>query len=89
LYKLFKFDPNQRLTAEEAIKHPYLAGFYKESEIKYCEEYLDYDFTIEKKKDLTEDELRDAILSEIMLYYDIHHCEKYIKMRNKHKEEKL
>ena len=30
--KFFKFNPNYRLTAEEALNHPYLKQFHKEHE---------------------------------------------------------
>ena len=29
LYAIFKYDPSSRLTAQEALKHPYMYEFYE------------------------------------------------------------
>jgi serine/threonine protein kinase len=86
LNKLLKFNPSQRITAKEMIKHPFFTQLYKDSDIQYCYEYLAYDFDFENKEH-TENELKDLILSEVMLYYDMLHCENYINFRNLHRSE--
>jgi serine/threonine protein kinase len=44
LQKLLRFDPADRISAAEAIKHPYMASFYDESIVTTCPFKFDYGF---------------------------------------------
>ena len=70
--KLLTWDPADRLTASEAIKHPFLADIYDDPE-DYREIVQDkpinfFDFEFEQYT-LNQDILKELILDEIILYH--------------------
>jgi len=66
--KMLKFDPSDRITAEEALKHPYLREYH---------EYVDEDFPIKETKfdqsfednSLSLEELQNLVQDEIAYFH--------------------
>ena len=66
LAQLLTFDPDKRLTAEQALAHPYLTELRVEAEERVYEgSAVDFDF--EDVKGVTKDDMRELIVSEIIL----------------------
>uniref|UniRef100_A0A7S1PHS2 Protein kinase domain-containing protein n=1 Tax=Percolomonas cosmopolitus TaxID=63605 RepID=A0A7S1PHS2_9EUKA len=61
--KLLQFMPENRMTAEEALKHPYLKKFYKTSEEPTCEQVIKLYFNDNSK--YTVAQYRDKLYQEI------------------------
>lgn len=66
--KLLAFDPLERLTAGQALAHPWFALTRRIGEEKACRPLVDFDFDFEKF-DLTKSVAYDLIKDEICLYY--------------------
>ena len=66
LSSLLTFDPDKRLTAEQALAHPYLSELRVECEERVYEGSA-VDFGFEDVKGVTKDDMRELIISEIML----------------------
>lgn len=65
LDRCLKFDPDKRITAEEALNHPYLAAYYEEGDI--TKSIIEVDFSFEQIENITETELKILMLEEINL----------------------
>jgi mitogen-activated protein kinase 1/3 len=67
LSKLLVFNPHKRITAEEAIKHPFFKKFYDPKVLKsnLCAEPFDFDF---EKLTRTKENIRDLMFREIVHY---------------------
>ena len=46
---MLKYDPVERITAEEALKHPYFADVYDEDDCPVFEGSIDFTFENDKK----------------------------------------
>ena len=66
LAQLLTFDPDKRLTAEQALAHPYLSELRVECEERVYEGSA-VDFGFEDVKGVTKDDMRELIVSEILL----------------------
>lgn len=66
LSQLLTFDPDKRLTAEQALAHPYLSELRVESEERVYEGSA-VDFGFEDVKGVTKDDMRELIIGEILL----------------------
>ncbi|KAI0982139.1 hypothetical protein GJ496_007198 [Pomphorhynchus laevis] len=65
LEKLLTFNPSERITVEEALRHPYLSHYHDSDDEPICED----PFTYEKEIDeYPKEKLRDMILEEIELF---------------------
>lgn len=69
LQKLLEYDPNKRLSAEEALNHPYFKELHSEEEEPIANpiDYFDFEFeqyTLDKRI------LRELILDEIIIYHN-------------------
>jgi serine/threonine protein kinase len=69
LSKLLEYDPEKRLSAEEALRHPYFKDLHTEEDEPTANpiSYFDFEFeqyTLDKKI------LRELILDEILLYHN-------------------
>lgn len=79
LEKLLKFDPDKRITIEQAMKHPYFDGLPGEFEEKPVP-VSKFDFQFEDQ-DLTPQDIREMILHEILLYHDNNLLDEYEKAK--------
>lgn len=61
LEKLLAFDPTERITCEDALKHPYLSVWHEESDEPLCSEKFDFGFEAED----TEEGMRKLIVEEV------------------------
>lgn len=61
LGKLLAFDPTERITCEEALKHPYLAVWHEESDEPFCAQKFDFGFESEE----SEEGMRRLIVEEV------------------------
>lgn len=84
LEKMLKFDPDKRITVDEAMKHKYFDDIPKENDEK-AEPVSRFDFEFEDQ-DLNINELRDLILHEIMLYHDQTILDEYEKAKEQFKK---
>ena len=65
LDRCLEFDPRKRITATEALKHPYFESLYDPSELATPQPPLDFSFEMNPK--VTLDELKMAIVKEVNL----------------------
>lgn len=79
LDKMLKFDPEKRISIDEAINHKYFEGLREEVEKKWIDSGEDENVAVESVSkfdfefedlDLSTTEMRELILLEIMLYHD-------------------
>jgi mitogen-activated protein kinase 7 len=61
LSKLLVFDPKKRLTAEQALEHPYMQELHDAEDEPTCASVFDFGF---EKESTSVDEYRDLIWSE-------------------------
>eukprot|EP01045_Picozoa_sp_COSAG04_P003649 COSAG04_NODE_150_length_22521_cov_10.008385_9_plen_454_part_00 len=72
LSKLLAFDPDERISAESALDHPYFAAFHNtldESIIPPPPLMLQEEFAWENEKRLTVKDLRATLFGEILIYH--------------------
>lgn len=84
LEKMLKFDPDKRITIENAMKHKYFDNLPVEKEEK-AESVSKFDFEFEDL-DLDTVELREMILHEIMLYHNQGILDEYEKAKEQYKK---
>uniref|UniRef100_A0A7N0R894 Protein kinase domain-containing protein n=1 Tax=Kalanchoe fedtschenkoi TaxID=63787 RepID=A0A7N0R894_KALFE len=65
LEKMLVFDPEKRVTAEEALSHPYLAPFHDLSVEPVCPRAFVFDF---EQSSLTEEDIKELIWKESILF---------------------
>ncbi|KAL6726480.1 hypothetical protein Aduo_008447 [Ancylostoma duodenale] len=65
LDKMLTFDPNKRITVEEALAHPYLDEYYDPNEEPVCEHPLTYEMELD---DLPKEQLKELIWLEAELH---------------------
>ena len=65
--KLLEYDPEKRLSASQALKHPYFKDLHEESEepVSKPMNYFDFEF---EQYNLTKEILGELILDEILIY---------------------
>eukprot|EP00038_Savillea_parva_P010565 m.191179 g.191179 ORF g.191179 m.191179 type:complete len:623 (-) comp18266_c0_seq1:142-2010(-) len=66
LEKMLKFDPDDRISVDGALQHPFLAKYHDPTDEPTCAEFS-FDFESENG-DLSAQDLRDKIMEEIRLY---------------------
>jgi serine/threonine protein kinase len=54
LDRCLTFDPNKRISAEEALKHPYFANFYNPQHISHFNKPIDFSFELNEHIDLAQ-----------------------------------
>lgn len=72
--KLLQFNPDKRLSAEEALRHPYVAQFHDEADEPICPEIITIPFNDNVKYSLQE--YREKLYQEM--------CKKKVETRKKH-----
>ena len=68
LDKLLQFNPANRLTAEQALAHPYMAELHDPEDEPECE--VEFDFNYESKDSLSDASIRDMVFQEIKQYHN-------------------
>uniref|UniRef100_A0A7S0RHL1 Mitogen-activated protein kinase n=1 Tax=Pyramimonas obovata TaxID=1411642 RepID=A0A7S0RHL1_9CHLO len=64
LIRLLQFNPNKRINAEEALRHPYVAQFHNPADEPYCEHVITIPINDNTKYSISE--YRDKLYSEIV-----------------------
>jgi serine/threonine protein kinase len=70
LERLLTFDPDERITVEEALRHPYLEELHCEEDEPICETFKPFEFYWEYLR-LTKEDLRVLIEQEIVGHYEL------------------
>eukprot|EP00191_Tetraselmis_sp_GSL018_P006474 CAMPEP_0177608022 /NCGR_PEP_ID=MMETSP0419_2-20121207/18239_1 /TAXON_ID=582737 /ORGANISM="Tetraselmis sp., Strain GSL018" /LENGTH=377 /DNA_ID=CAMNT_0019102663 /DNA_START=407 /DNA_END=1540 /DNA_ORIENTATION=- len=65
--KMLVFDPNKRITVEQALEHPYLASLHDVNDEPTCEAPFDFDF---EDDNLNETKIADIIFQDVLHYHD-------------------
>ncbi|CAK4663212.1 unnamed protein product [Aphanomyces euteiches] len=85
LWKLLVFDSTKRMTVKEALRHPYLASYYVESnEEQQVEKFQSFDF-----EDLGENDLKELMFREICHFHPEEMEKRAKQMAEMPREEKL
>jgi len=63
---MLTFNPDKRITIEEALAHPYLASLHSEDDEPVCPRKFDFAFEDKMK---TDDDMRMEILKEAAAYH--------------------
>eukprot|EP00193_Tetraselmis_chui_P021934 CAMPEP_0177795238 /NCGR_PEP_ID=MMETSP0491_2-20121128/26119_1 /TAXON_ID=63592 /ORGANISM="Tetraselmis chuii, Strain PLY429" /LENGTH=390 /DNA_ID=CAMNT_0019318041 /DNA_START=380 /DNA_END=1552 /DNA_ORIENTATION=- len=64
--KMLVFDPNKRITVEEALEHPYLASLHDVNDEPSCNTPFDFDF---ENDSLTEELIADIIYEDMLTFH--------------------
>lgn len=70
LERLLTFDPAERITVEEALKHPYLAELHCEEDEPTCDDFDTDEFLFEYASP-TKQDLRELLYAELMENYEV------------------
>ena len=65
---MLKYDPDERISVENALGHPYLAQLHYPEDEPTCDPMCAFDFDFEKFS-LSKDDYKELIYEEIMLYH--------------------
>ena len=65
---MLTFNPEKRITVQEALEHPYLADLHFDDDEPTSEPVSSFDFDFELY-DLNREDYRELIYNEIMLYH--------------------
>ncbi|XP_068136167.1 mitogen-activated protein kinase 7 [Hyperolius riggenbachi] len=66
LSKMLRFDPRERISVCEALRHPFLSKYHDPDDEPECVPAFDFDFD---KKILTKDQIKEAIIAEIESFH--------------------
>lgn len=69
LDRCLTFDPHKRITAREALAHPYFAKYHDEEDEPSCDEQFSLDFEFEKCDDLSLGEWRKLVWQEVCHFH--------------------
>lgn len=72
------FNPNKRITVEEALEHPYLSSLHLPEDEPASDPVSKFDFLFEDYEDNSNEKMKELIISEILLYVDPDHYENYV-----------
>lgn len=64
LLRLLQFNPTKRITAEEALRHPYVAQFHNPGDEPYCDHVITIPINDNTKYSISE--YRDKLYAEIV-----------------------
>jgi serine/threonine protein kinase len=68
LSKMLQFHPDDRITVEDALAHPYLKDFHGQMPEPNAKSLFDFDFERSDQEDLPESEVRRLMFEEVCLY---------------------
>jgi serine/threonine protein kinase len=83
LERMLKFDPDQRITVNDALAHPYLSSLHDEDDEPIGEPMSPFDFDFELYS-LSITEYRELIYQEILLYSDEAKVNEYLKNKGEY-----
>ena len=83
LKRMLTYDPEERITVNEALALPYLNQLHYPDDEPTTEQVSAYDFDFEKFS-LGKDDFKDLIYEEIMLYHSDEAAFEYIKNKRKY-----
>ncbi|XP_069507970.1 mitogen-activated protein kinase 7 isoform X2 [Ambystoma mexicanum] len=67
MQKMLRFDPRERISVLEALRHPFLSKYHDPDDEPNCVPAFDFDFD---KRVLTKEQIKEAIVSEINDFHD-------------------
>uniref|UniRef100_A0A8C8SFA5 Mitogen-activated protein kinase n=1 Tax=Pelusios castaneus TaxID=367368 RepID=A0A8C8SFA5_9SAUR len=67
LTKMLRFDPRERVSVAEALKHPFVAKYHDPDDEPDCVPAFDFDFD---KQVLTKEQIKEAIVAEIRDFHE-------------------
>lgn len=85
LKKMLVFDPEKRITIEQALEHPYLAKYHDAADEPNGEPVSAYDFDYELFS-LKTHEYKELLFEEIKLYHSEEEVQKYLQNKAAHPE---
>lgn len=80
---MLTYDPDERITVEQALAHPYLKQLHFPDDEPTCEPVSAFDFDFEKYS-LSKEDFKDLMFDEIQLYHSDEAAFKYIEDKKKH-----
>jgi serine/threonine protein kinase len=83
LKKMLTYDPEERITVQGALEHPYLKQLHFPDDEPTTDTVSAYDFDFEKFS-LSKDDFKELIYEEIMLYHSDEAAFEYIKNKRKY-----
>jgi mitogen-activated protein kinase 1/3 len=78
LSKMLVFNPQKRITVEEALEHPFMKELHVPDDEPTSEPVSKFDFLFEEDEDNSVEDIKSLILDEVMLYVNPQHYENYI-----------
>ena len=85
LKKMLVFDPEKRITVEQALQHPYMSKYHDPADEPAGEPVSAFDFDYELYS-LKTSEYKELLFEEIKLYHSEEAVEKYLKEKAAHPE---
>ena len=82
LKKMLTYDPEDRITVEQALAHPYLKQLHFPDDEPTTEPVCAFDFDFEKYS-LSKEDFKDLMFDEIMLYHSDEAAFQYIENKKK------
>ena len=80
---MLTYDPDERITVEESLKHPYLKALSCPEDEPTTEPVSAFDFDFEKFS-LSKEDFKELIYEEILLYHNDESAFDYIKNKKQH-----
>lgn len=83
LQKMLKYDPDERITVEEALAHPYMKQLHFPDDEPTTELVSAFDFDFEKYS-LSREDFKDLMFDEIALYHSDEAAKAYVAAKEKY-----
>ncbi len=83
LKKMLTYDPEERISVEDALAHPYLKQLHYPEDEPTTEPVCAFDFDFEKFS-LSKDDFKELIYEEILLYHNDEAAFDYIKNKRQY-----
>lgn len=88
LQKMLVYDPEDRITVEQALAHPYLKQLHFPDDEPTTEPVSAFDFDFEKYS-LSKEDFKDLMYEEILLYHSDEAAIQYIEQKKKYPDGQL